>query len=188
MSTQFRDIIREEYKKCIADPVYFMKKYCQIQHPKKGKIPFHLYPFQEKVLRDLHTNDYNVILKSRQLGISTLSAGYSLWLMTFFGDKNILVIATKQEVAKNLVLKVKVMYENLPSWLRLPATEDNKLSLRLNNGSQIKATSAAGDSGRSEALSLLIIDECVGPESELSIIDDKGNEKIIKISDLYDIH
>lgn len=155
----FKDIIREEYKKCMLDPVHFMKKYCQIQHPKKGKIPFHLYDFQEKALRDLRDHDYNVILKSRQLGISTLSAGYALWLMTFFGDKNILVIATKQEVAKNLVLKVKVMYENLPSWLRLPATEDNKLSLRLNNGSQIKATSSSGDSGRSEALSLLIIDE-----------------------------
>jgi hypothetical protein len=154
-----KEIIKEEYKKCLTDPVHFMKKFCQIQHPQKGKIPFHLYPFQEEALRDLRDHDYNVILKSRQLGISTLSAGYALWLMTFFGDKNILVIATKQEVAKNLVLKVKVMYENLPSWLKLPATEDNKLSLRLNNGSQIKATSSSGDSGRSEALSLLIIDE-----------------------------
>ena len=154
-----KDIIKEEYKKCLQDPVHFMKKYCQIQHPQKGKIPFHLYPFQETALRDLRDHDYNIILKSRQLGISTLSAGYALWLMTFYGDKNILVIATKQEVAKNLVLKVKVMYENLPSWLKLPATEDNKLSLRLNNGSQIKATSSSGDSGRSEALSLLIIDE-----------------------------
>ena len=159
MSQSLKDIIREEYKKCLQDPVHFMKKYCQIQHPQKGKIPFHLYPFQETALRDLRDHDYNVILKSRQLGISTLSAGYALWLMTFFGDKNILVIATKQEVAKNLVLKVKVMYENLPSWLKLPAVEDNKLSLRLNNGSQIKATSSSGDSGRSEALSLLIIDE-----------------------------
>ena len=154
-----KEIIKEEYKKCYLDPVYFMKKYCQIQHPKKGKIPFHLYPFQEKALRDLRDHDYNIILKSRQLGISTLSAGYALWLMTFFSDKNILVIATKQEVAKNLVLKVKVMYENLPSWLKIEATEDNKLSLRLVNGSQIKATSSSGDSGRSEALSLLIIDE-----------------------------
>lgn len=159
MSQSLREIIKEEYKKCAQDPVHFMKKYCQIQHPQKGKIPFHLYPFQERALRDLRDHDYNIILKSRQLGISTLSAGYALWLMTFFGDKNILVIATKQEVAKNLVLKVKVMYENLPSWLKLPATEDNKLSLRLNNGSQIKATSSSGDSGRSEALSLLIIDE-----------------------------
>jgi hypothetical protein len=154
-----KEIIKDEYKKCLQDPVHFMKKYCQIQHPQKGKVPFHLYPFQEQTLRSLRDNDYNIILKSRQLGISTLSAGYALWLMTFFGDKNILVIATKQEVAKNLVLKVKVMYENLPSWLKLPATEDNKLSLRFNNGSQIKATSSSGDSGRSEALSLLIIDE-----------------------------
>jgi hypothetical protein len=160
MGLTFKEIVREEYKKCLIDPAYFMKKYCQIQHPQKGKIPFYLYSFQEEVLHKLRDNDYNIILKSRQLGISTLTAGYALWLMTFFPDKNILVIATKQEVAKNLVLKVKVMYENLPSWLRLNATEDNKLSLRLNNGSQIKATSSSGDSGRSEALSLLIMDEC----------------------------
>lgn len=155
----FKEIIRDEYKKCATDPVHFMKKYCKIQHPKKGKIPFHLYEFQEKTLWQLRDHDYNIILKSRQLGISTLTAGYALWLMTFFADKNILVIATKQEVAKNLVLKVKVMYENLPSWLKNETVEQNKLSLRFTNGSQIKATSSSGDAGRSEALSLLIIDE-----------------------------
>ena len=108
-----KDIIKEEYKKCLLDPVHFMKKYCQIQHPQKGKIPFHLYPFQEDALRDLRDFDYNVILKSRQLGISTLSAGYALWLMTFFGDKNILVIATKQEVAKNKAIDVKNLIPGL---------------------------------------------------------------------------
>ena len=154
-----KDIIKEEYIKCLLDPAHFMKRYCQIQHPQRGKIPFHLYKFQEDTLRELRDFDYSIILKSRQLGISTLTAGYALWLMTFFADKNILVIATKQEVAKNLVLKTKVMYENLPSWLKLKSTEENKLSLRLENGSQIKATSSSGDAGRSEALSLLIIDE-----------------------------
>ena len=79
--------------------------------------------------------------------------------MLFHEDKNVLVIATKQEVAKNLVTKVRFMHQNLPSWLRGNTEEDNKLSLRLKNGSQIKATSAAGDAGRSEALSLLVIDE-----------------------------
>ena len=67
-----------------------------IQHPQRGRINFHLYPFQEKVLKLLGDNPYSIILKSRQLGISTLSAGYSLWLMTFHKDKNILCIATKQ--------------------------------------------------------------------------------------------
>jgi hypothetical protein len=70
-----------------------------------------------------------------------------------------LVIATKQEVAKNLVTKVRVMYELLPSWLKGGALEDNKLSLKLQNGSQIKAIASSPDAGRSEALSLLIFDE-----------------------------
>ena len=154
-----KEIIAVEYKKCASDPIYFMRKYCMIQHPVRGKIPFHLYPFQEETLVDFKNHRYNIILKSRQTGISTLTAGFSLWKMLFNDDFNCLVIATKQEVAKNLVTKVRVMNHYLPSWLKLTTVEDNKLSLRYSNGSQIKATSAAGDAGRSEALSLLVFDE-----------------------------
>jgi hypothetical protein len=159
MPKDIKTLIREEWVKCAKDPVYFFKKYCYIQHPHRGKILFNLYPFQEDLMTSVNEERFNVILKSRQLGISTLSAGYSLWLMLFHEDKNILVIATKQEVAKNLVTKVRFMHDNLPTWLKGQTEEDNKLSLRLRNGSQIKATSAAGDAGRSEALSMLIIDE-----------------------------
>jgi hypothetical protein len=154
-----KEIIRQEYIKCVADPAHFMKKYCNIQHPQRGRVIFNLYPFQDKVLNLWKEHPYSVVLKSRQLGISTLAAGYSLWLMLFHKDKNILCIATKQETAKNMVTKVKFMFDNLPSWLKIPADEHNKLTLRLNNGSQIKATSASSDAGRSEAVSLLIIDE-----------------------------
>jgi len=159
MAEDLKKIIRQEYLKCAQDPVHFMKKYCYIQHPQRGRIQFNLYPFQEKTLHVFRDNDYSIILKSRQLGISTLSAGYSLWLMLFHKDKNVLCIATKQETARNMVTKVKFMYDNLPSWLKIPAEENNKLSLRLNNGSIIKATSASSDAGRSEAVSLLLIDE-----------------------------
>ena len=154
-----KHIIRQEYLKCAQDPAHFMKKYCYIQHPQRGRVIFNLYPFQEKTLRLFRDNPYSIVLKSRQLGISTLAAGYSLWLMLFFKDKNVLCIATKQETAKNMVTKVKFMYDNLPSWLKIPADENNKLTLRLSNGSQIKATSASSDAGRSEAVSLLIVDE-----------------------------
>jgi hypothetical protein len=154
-----KDIIAEEYKKCAVDPIHFMKKYCMIQHPVRGKIPFHLFPFQEKTLTQFAGNRFNIVLKSRQTGISTLSAGYALWKMIFNSDFNVLVIATKQDVAKNLVTKVRVMHELLPSWLKGGSMEDNKLSLRLTNGSQIKAIASSPDAGRSEALSLLIFDE-----------------------------
>ena len=155
----YKQIIKEEYLKCLQSPDHFMKKYCFIQHPQRGRIMFNLYPFQGKVLNLWKENPYSIVLKSRQLGISTLAAGYSLWLMLFHKDKNVLCLATKQETAKNMVTKVRFMYDNLPSWLKIPADENNKLSLRLSNGSQIKAVSAAGDAGRSEAVSLLLIDE-----------------------------
>ena len=58
-----------------------------------------------------------------------------------------------------MVTKVRFAYDNLPSWMKLPVMEHNRLSLRLKNGSQIKAVSAATDSARSEAVSLLVIDE-----------------------------
>ena len=129
-----KDIIREEYVKCAKSASYFMKKYCMIQHPTKGKIPFHLYPYQEDALEDFQENDRTIILKSRQLGISTLIAGYALWMILFQNDKNCLVVAIDQNTSKNLVTKVKVMFDNLPSWLKLKAVESNKLSIRLSNG------------------------------------------------------
>ena len=154
-----RDIIKAEYKKCLENPMYFMKKYVKIQHPKRGTIPFELYPFQDQSLREIIDNDYNIILKSRQLGITTLSSAYSLWLMVFHSDKNILCISITQETSKEIVTRVRFANDNLPSWLKVPCVEDNRLSLRLKNGSQIKAVSSSGTAGRSAALSMLIIDE-----------------------------
>lgn len=157
-----KEIIADEFKRCALDPVYFMKKYCIIQHPTRGKIPFKLYGFQETCLTDFKDNRFNIILKSRQLGLSTLSAGFILWKMIFNEDFNALVIATKVTVAKNLVEKVRVMHDLLPTWLRdgnNASVEDNKLSLKLKNGSQVKAIASSPDAGRSEALSLLVVDE-----------------------------
>ena len=158
-NANIKERIKEEFIRCAQDPVYFMRKYYMIQHPKRGRQMFDLYPFQEKVLKLFQNNDYSIINKSRQLGLSTLVSAYSLWLMIFNRDKNVLVVATTQSTAKNMVTKVRFAYQNLPAWLKIGATEDNRLSLRLTNGSQIKAVSAAGDATRSEAVTLLVIDE-----------------------------
>jgi hypothetical protein len=159
MAQDIKKIIAQEYLKCAKDPAYFMRKYCYIQHPTRGRILFNLYPFQDKILHLFKDNQYNIVLKSRQLGISTLSAAYSLWLMIFHKDKNVLALATTQATARNLVTKVIFMYDQLPKWLRLPSVEKNKLSLRLKNGSRIAAKSSNADAARSEAVSLLLIDE-----------------------------
>jgi len=123
-------------------------------------IPFKTYPFQDDCIDDFVAHRFNVILKSRQLGISTLSAAYSVWLALFYRDKSILVIATKMAVAVNFIRKVKVFIKNLPPWLVLPKiVADTQQKVEFSNGSSIKAIPTSDDAGRSEALSLLIVDE-----------------------------
>jgi hypothetical protein len=188
MDTNLKQLISNEFTKCAKSPAYFLKKYCYIQHPIKGKLLFDLYPFQENSIKEFEDNDYNIVLKARQLGFSTLVAGYALWLMIFHRDKSILVIATKQETAKNLVTKVQYMHKMLPIWLRGKLITENKLSLQFSNGSQIKAIARSKDAGRSEALSLLILDECVGPDTTISIRNkNTGEIKKIPIAEFYNM-
>jgi len=160
-SANLRTVIQEEFLKSAVDSVHFFKKYAKIQHPMKGKILFNLYPFQEDTVRLFKEHRFNIVLKSRQMGISTLCAGHCLHQMIFNEDFKILVIATKQDVAKNLVQKVQIMWEFLPAWMKqgLTIVNNNKLSLVFSNGSEIKAVSSSPDAARSEALSLLILDE-----------------------------
>ena len=152
---QVNEVIR-----CGKDPSYFFNTYVKIQHPIKGLIPFDTYPFQDECVEKFIDNRFSIVVKSRQLGLSTLVAAYAVWLAIFQKDKNILIIATKLSVAQNFMKKVKTMVRALPPWLLLPRiTTDNKQLLEFSHGSSIKAVPTSDDAGRSEALSLLIIDE-----------------------------
>ena len=152
--------IMAEIVRCGKDPVYFCNKYTKISHPMRGLIPFDMYKFQEESLESIKNNRFNIILKARQLGISTTVAAYVCWMMLFHREKNVLIVATKLGTAANLVKKIKSIHKNLPPWLKISEIViDNRNSFELGNGSQVKASSTSGDAGRSEALSLLVVDE-----------------------------
>jgi hypothetical protein len=160
-----RKEIVKEIIKCGKDSQYFINSYAKIAHPMHGLIPFKTYPFQDDLLGDFDDYRFNVILKGRQLGISTITAAYICWMLLFYRDKNVLVIATKFQTAANLVKKVKSMMLGLPPWLRIASIKiDNRTSFVLTNGSEVKASSTSADAGRSEALSLLVIDEAAHVE------------------------
>tara|TARA_Y100000114_G_scaffold150311_1_gene165688 strand:+ start:569 stop:2146 length:1578 start_codon:yes stop_codon:yes gene_type:complete len=155
-----KEKIVKEIVKSGKKPVYFINTYCKIPHPGKGLIPFKTYDFQGDLVENLALHRFIVVLKARQLGISTITAAYVAWLVLFHRDKNVLIVATKLATAANLVKKVKTILKNLPPWLKIANfSVDNKNSIELTNGSQVKASSTSGDAGRSEALSLLVIDE-----------------------------
>ncbi len=159
MTLSKKEVISEVVA-CGKDPVYFSNKHARISHPMRGLIPFDMYGFQEEALGSFTENRFNVILKARQLGISTTVAAYVCWLMLFHRDKNVLIVATKLQTATNLVKKIKAIHKNLPAWLKIAKISvDNRTSFELSNGSQVKASSTSGDAGRSEALSLLVVDE-----------------------------
>ena len=166
-SDEMKRLIKLEYAKCATDPAYFMQKYCTILHPKRGLIKFDLYDFQEDAVGEFLKHRWNIILKARQLGISTLTSAYATWLMLFHDNKMILIIANKTRVANSMVYKINTIYKLLPKWLKRMAEDDNgklpvdtKSKLRFRNGSTVEASSATEDAGRSDALSLLIWDEC----------------------------
>lgn len=154
-----RDEQIKEIVHCGKDPVYFIKNYTKIQHPTRGTIPFDTYDFQDDCVDAFQAHRLNIILKSRQLGLSTICAAYAVWMSIFQKDKTTLVIATKLATAQNFIKKVAIVLQNLPKWLLLPRFEPSKTAINFSNGSSIKAVPTSDDAGRSEALSLLIIDE-----------------------------
>ena len=117
----------KEIIKCGKDPKYFINKYVYIQHPLKGTVKFDTYPFQDDCLDDFIEHRFNIVLKSRQMGLSTLASAYAVWLALFRRDKNILVIATKLKTAQNFIRKVKVAIRKLPPWLVLPEVDAGTL-------------------------------------------------------------
>ena len=160
-----KEEILKEVIRSGKDPVYFINNYAKISHPLKGLIPFNTYNFQTDLIENFNDHRFNIILKARQLGISTITAAYVAWMMMFHRDKNVLVIATKFGTAANLVKKVKAIHRHLPEWMKIASISiDNRTSFELTNGSQIKASSTSSDAGRSEALSLLVIDEAAHVE------------------------
>lgn len=157
-----RETIRKEILRCSKDPVYFVSHYIKIAHPIKGMIPFDLFPYQEQLLRDYCEYRYNLILKARQLGITTTTAAFIAWMMLFQQSKTILNVATKEAVSIVMVDMVKSMISYLPKWMILAEVDlanVKTLSFRKPNGSKLTAAATSKDVARSNALSLLVVDE-----------------------------
>jgi len=160
------EIIKKEVLKCKSNMRHFLHNYARISHPIKGRIPFKTYKFQDELLDKFEENQLNLILKARQMGISTIVAGYIAWMVNFHSDKNVFIVATKLDTAVNVLKKVKFILDGLPDWMRIKPSgareyykTKNKRSIELANNSSVKAITTSSDSGRSEGASLFVIDE-----------------------------
>ena len=150
-----------ELLKCAKDPIYFIKTYVKIKHPKRGKIPFNLYDYQEDLIHRYQGNRFNIIMSARQTGKTETSCAYLLWRAIFHMDETILIASNKSSNAMEIIAKIQYSYEELPSWLKPGIDESNwnKHTCAFDNKTRIVASTTSKDSGRGLAISLVYVDE-----------------------------
>ena len=151
-----------EFVKC-ADPVngpqYFMDNYFYIQHPVKGKMLYHPFGYQVKLIDTYHNNRFSISLMPRQTGKSTSAAGYLLWYAMFKPDSTILIAAHKYTGAQEIMQRVRYAYELCPDFIRAGVTSYNKGSIDFENGSRIVSQTTTETTGRGMSITLLYCDE-----------------------------
>lgn len=149
----------------VSNDVFYFSLFTYVIHPMRGKVRFELYPYQKSVLYNFVKERFNILLKFRQAGITELISMYCLWLAMYHPNKKINIISIKDTTAKKVLKKIKFMYKNLPWYLQTPiingrAGEYGSASMiEFDNGSFIESIPTSSEAGRSESLSLLVIDE-----------------------------
>lgn len=148
-----------EYIKCSTDQIYFIKTYCKIVNVDKGLISFDLWPFQEEMINTFEENRYTICKLLRQCGKTTTTCAYLLHKILFNESYNVAVLANKEGQAREILSRVKLMFEHLPKFLQQGIIEWNKGSIELENGSKVMASATGGSSVRGKTFSLLVLDE-----------------------------
>ena len=148
-----------EFIKCKKDPVYFAAKYVKIVSLDEGLVPFNMYKFQKKLIRNFHNNRFNICKMPRQTGKSTTVVSFLLHYAVFNDNVNIGILANKAATARELLGRLQTAYENLPKWMQQGIIAWNKGSLELENGSKILAASTSASAVRGMSFNIIFLDE-----------------------------
>ncbi len=148
-----------EFAKCMDDPQYFIEKHIKIVSLDEGLIPFKLYDFQKDIVGTFHNNRFTICKLPRQSGKSTIIIAYLLHYVLFNASVNVAILANKAAVARDLLSRLQLAYENLPQWMQQGVMSWNKGSLELENGSKILAASTSASAVRGGSYNIIFLDE-----------------------------
>ena len=152
----------KEFALC-ADPVngpmYFLDNFFYIQHPTRGRMVYHPFEYQKRLIHTYHNYRFSISMMPRQTGKSTSAAGYLLWYAMFVPDSTILVAAHKYTGSQEIMQRIRYAYESVPDHIRAGAVDYNKGNLTFDNGSRIVSATTTENTGRGMSISLLYADE-----------------------------
>jgi hypothetical protein len=150
---------QKEIIKCCNSFFYFCHKYVKILHPMLGLIPFILFEYQRKTIRDYENHRFNIISKFRQGGLTTVSILWGMWRCMFQLDQQVMLLSKTDRDATDIGQMIDRACEHLPSWLK--PKKDGKWNDHLKQftetGSACKFHSP--EAARGKSVTFLIVDE-----------------------------
>lgn len=149
----------KEFIRCARDPIYFAENYLQIVHVDHGLIPMILYDYQRDIIEKITNNRRAAVVTSRQAGKTTTAVAVILHFILFNEHKTVALLANKGDAAREILDRIKIAYEALPSWLQQGVVEWNKGSVQFENGCKIIAAATSSSAIRGKSVSFLYIDE-----------------------------
>lgn len=149
------NISREEFEyriseiaKCKRDICYFAEKYFRIISLDYGLQIIKPYQKQRELLRFFVNEKRSIILSSRQSGKTTSYTIFALWTLIFNAEQRIMLLANKADTAIEILSRIQLAYEYLPTWLKPAVVVWNKSEIIFSNKSAIKGFATASDSAR----------------------------------------
>lgn len=134
----------KKLEKINADPTLWLKNFVKIVDNEGKYVPFIVNQQQKEFLE--YRTRYNLIAKSRQLGMSTLMLGLFLYMALTKARTNYLIVSYKLESSTILFERLKAMNDSIPrdkfKFSKIKHSNKNKLSFE--NGSTI-TLSVAGN-------------------------------------------
>jgi len=149
----------QEYIKCSQDPIYFIMNYIKIVHVDRGLVPFDLYKFQKKIVKSVHNKRFTIAKLPRQSGKTTTVIAYFLYYILFTEDVNIAILANKGSLAREILGRLQLAYENLPMFLQQGIKVWNRGDIQLENGSKIVAAATSSSAIRGGSFNMILLDE-----------------------------
>lgn len=147
-----------ELKKCAKDIVHFANTYCQVMTD-EGYMKIKLRPYQEKVLRSYQDNRWNIFLAPRQIGKTITSAIFLAWYLVFHFDKNVLLMSNKGGTTKEIMDKIKAIFEGLPFFLKPGTLKKDVMTMIFDNKCRIIGQNTTKTGGIGFTIHLLFLDE-----------------------------
>lgn len=146
-------------KKSKQNLLHFAQNFFYIINIDNGREVISLRNYQKRIMRKMRDNRFVIIMSSRQSGKTTLMTIYALWVACFNSDQRIVIVANKENTAKDIFQRVRLAYEELPNWIKPGVKEYGKESMSLANGSRIGISTTTGTAARGMSCNVLILDE-----------------------------